>query len=252
MAKPMTEGDWNSCADPEAMLYWLDHWGKLTDRKARLFAVAVCRRIWPLLNDKRSREAVEVAERHADGAATTEELLARGATADAAFKQTDPGCPRFATNELAAAFYAAAAAVEPARWDENCLYAEDVTGLAASAASYAEVPRSLWGTAAGDEAFENGVRQAHAEQCGLLRDLFGPLPFRPVAVGPSLLRWNDGTVVKVARGIYDDRAFDRMPLLADALLDAGCEDEAVLAHCREQGSVHARGCWVLGLLLNKG
>jgi hypothetical protein len=88
-------------------------------------------------------------------------------------------------------------------------------------------------------------------QSQLLRDLFGPLPFRPVVVGPPLLRWNDGTVVKVARGIYDDRAFDRMPILADALVDAGCDNDDILSHCRAQGAVHARGCWVLDLLLRR-
>jgi hypothetical protein len=70
-------------------------------------------------------------------------------------------------------------------------------------------------------------------------------------VGPALLKWNDETVVKVARGIYDDRAFDRMPILADALIDAGCESDDILAHGRQEGAVHTKGCWVLDLLLGR-
>jgi hypothetical protein len=57
-------------------------------------------------------------------------------------------------------------------------------------------------------------------------------------------------VARLARGIYDDRAFDRLPILADALEDAGCHDTAILDHCRQPGP-HVRGCWVVDLLLGK-
>jgi hypothetical protein len=57
-------------------------------------------------------------------------------------------------------------------------------------------------------------------------------------------------VLKLSRAIYDDRAFDRLPVLADALEDAGCTDRTILAHCRSGGE-HVRGCWVVDLLLGK-
>ncbi|MFO0849916.1 MAG: hypothetical protein U0871_15380 [Gemmataceae bacterium] len=76
--------------------------------------------------------------------------------------------------------------------------------------------------------------------CDLLRDILGD-PFRPVLFAP---RWRTETVAALAEGIYHERAFDRLPILADALEEAGCEDERVLAHCREPG-LHARGCWVV-------
>lgn len=82
----------------------------------------------------------------------------------------------------------------------------------------------------------------------LLREVFGPLPFRSVAVDPQ---WWTSTVLQLAAGIYDERAFDRMPILADALQDAGCEDEDVLTHLRDAKQVHARGCWALDLVLGK-
>jgi hypothetical protein len=81
---------------------------------------------------------------------------------------------------------------------------------------------------------------------GLLRDIFGN-PFRPVSFDP---RWRTADTLGLARGIYEDRAFDRLPLLADALMDAGCADEQVIGHCRSEGA-HVRGCWVVDLVLGK-
>lgn len=85
------------------------------------------------------------------------------------------------------------------------------------------------------------------QQAALVRDLFGPLPFQPVALDPA---WLTGTVTALARGIYDDRAFHHLPVLADALEDAGCGTPAVLSHCRAEG-LHVRGCWVIDLVLGK-
>jgi hypothetical protein len=84
----------------------------------------------------------------------------------------------------------------------------------------------------------------------IVRELFGN-PFRPSPPLPSsVLAWNDGTVKRIAEGIYEDQAFDRLPILADALLDAGCEDEKLIGHCRSEGP-HVRGCWAVDLILGK-
>jgi hypothetical protein len=77
------------------------------------------------------------------------------------------------------------------------------------------------------------------------RHLRQPVP--PVAIDPS---WLTSTVVALAGGIYDERAFDRLPILADALQDAGCEHPDILAHCHSDGP-HVRGCWVVDLILGK-
>ena len=88
------------------------------------------------------------------------------------------------------------------------------------------------------------------EQASVFRDIFGN-SFRPVSVhNSSWVAWNDGAIPKMAQVIYDDRAFNRLPLLADALEDAGCDDADILSHCRTPGE-HVRGCWVVDLLLGK-
>jgi hypothetical protein len=81
----------------------------------------------------------------------------------------------------------------------------------------------------------------------LLREVAGN-PFRPVQFSPT---WRTSTAVALARQMYDGRDFSPMPILADALQDAGCQDEVVLIHCRGEGP-HVRGCWVVDLLLGKG
>ena len=83
----------------------------------------------------------------------------------------------------------------------------------------------------------------------ILRCIFGN-PFKPVTAPPSWLAWNGGTVLNMAKVIYAERRFNDLPILADALEEAGCTDEAVLEHCRSGGE-HVRGCWVVDLLLGK-
>jgi len=87
------------------------------------------------------------------------------------------------------------------------------------------------------------------EQAVLLRDIIGN-PFRSFAVDSSWLSWRDSTIPKLAQAIYDERAFDLLPILADALEDAGCDNADILNHCRQPGE-HVRGCWVVDLLLGK-
>jgi len=84
-------------------------------------------------------------------------------------------------------------------------------------------------------------------QCDLLRCVLGN-PFRPVT---AEARWLTSTAVGLAQTIYVERAFDRLPILADALEEAGCDDPDVLSHLRGDGP-HVRGCWVVDLVLGKG
>lgn len=99
-------------------------------------------------------------------------------------------------------------------------------------------------------AAEEARRAEGRSQCDLLRCIFGN-PFRDVGVDASWLARNEGTIVKLADYMYRESAFDRLPVLADALEEAGCQDPHILAHCRRP-SEHVRGCWVVDLLLGKG
>jgi hypothetical protein len=114
-------------------------------------------------------------------------------------------------------------------------------GDASSAASLTVRAPSMWG--------KEAKRHCEESQLLLLRDIVGN-PFHAVTVASAVLMWNDGTIRRIAEGIYDERAFDRLPILHDALLDAGCDDEAILSHCRSAGP-HVRGCWVIDLILGK-
>jgi hypothetical protein len=245
----MTEPEWLACTEPYQMLAFLRDNGQLTDRKARLFGVAVCRRLWHLLADERSRTAVEVSERHADGLVGKKPLAAARRAAFTVCKLRPP--PRFnqggvdGNPEEAAQYYAAHMALQAAGRTDDLRLVASIAGNGSGAAF------CLQGQT-GQEA-EGRVIAA------FLRDLLGPLPFRPLAVAPSALRWQGGTVVHLAQAAYDARRMpagtlepERLAVLADALEEGGCADEAILGHLRERGAVHIRGCFVLDLLLGKG
>jgi hypothetical protein len=93
------------------------------------------------------------------------------------------------------------------------------------------------------------ARRERLSQAALLCDVFGN-PFRPVDSDCDWLTWNDGTIPKLAGAIYDDRRFDELPILADALEEAGCDSADILGHLRGPGP-HVRGCWAVDLLLGK-
>jgi hypothetical protein len=236
----VTEEDWLASTDPMPMLEFLR--GKASDRKLWLFSVACCRRVWHLFADTRCRAAVETGERYADGLATDDDLME---TSEEAFCRRNDIIG--GSLEEAAAMASAFAVVDGSRADnmrgtppvEAAGYAsEDVIELLARAAAAGPEGSPQRAAAEG--------RKAHA---ALLRDIFNP--FYAVAIAdPVWLACNGAAVRKLAAAIYDERAFDRLPLLADALEDAGCADAAVLGHCRSGGE-HARGCWAVDLLLAK-
>lgn len=259
----MTETDWLNSTDPGAMLDFVRGSNPLraecpvpppNDRKLRLFACACCRSVWHLLTDdapcqncsggpgreaytgraqglpcpackgtgrvNRSRKAVEVAERFADGLATEGE--------------------RAEAHRLAMS----------ADWSGN------INGPVAAMVCERELnwrsffgePRRQWG---------QGSEQL---QAALLREIVGN-PWRPVLGGkyradgvptvPRITGWLTPTALGVASAAYDFREWDRLPVLADALSDGGCEDAAILDHLRGPGP-HVRGCWCLDLLLGLG
>jgi hypothetical protein len=85
--------------------------------------------------------------------------------------------------------------------------------------------------------------------CDLARDMLGDF-FSPVRIAPEWRQWNHGTVLRMARQIYEERDFAGLPILADALEEAGCNEPRLLDHCRAR-TCHARGCWALDAILGK-
>jgi hypothetical protein len=231
----MTEAEWLACTDPWPMLDEFS--GRSRDRKLRLFACACVRRVWDFLDDPRSRMAVEVAERFADGEATWTELRVAFHAAWAAGR-------RFAGH----AGVAEAAALECA-YHDSFAAARNASQAAAQAAAWSS-HRDAAGETGVYDALADALAAAQADQCALLRELIGN-PFRAVNLSEVVLGWNDGTIPRLAGVIYAGPHWDDLPVLADALEEAGCNDAAVLAHCRGGGQ-HVRGCWVIDLLLGKG
>ncbi len=239
----MTEAEWQGGSDPYAMLDYAA--GKVSGRKLRLFACAGVRRHWDqLCHDARPRAAVEVSERFADGLATAEELAA--ARVPAVMAATD--APFFSAPAYEAASLAADEVVGEMAVHGFLVPIHRVLRachqMAVRAGAYEGVPGR-------DEqqAQKEAVAWEDRAQCAALRDVAGNL-FRPVALDPAWLARAGGAALLLARLIYDNDQFGDLPFLADALEDAGCTDEQLLAHCRAPGA-HRRGCWAVDLLLRR-
>lgn len=232
----MTEQEWLECPGPYPMLEFLR--GRISERKLRLFGCACCRRIGHLIGDQRSRDAVEVAERYADGLASRQERDGAYGPARIAVEDTpvfpDPDRPWVNNNVIG--YHAALAAV----W----LLSENVASWEAST----EAVKAVRG-AARLPSGEDAVGPERAVQADLLRDI-ADNPFRHFSIDSGWQAWQGGMILKLARGIYEERAFDRLPILADAIEEAGGYNEDILAHLRGPGP-HVRGCWPLDLLLDK-
>ena len=226
----MTEAEWLACEDPQKMLEFLHEYA--VDRELRLFACACCRRIWHLFPDEPDRAAIEVAEQYVDGQVEHRALSPFHHDFKERLRQAD----RYAPLDCALFFTT-----------NHMMTTHDFdTGRYIPAAAAESAVDS-----AGD-----AVAEAR-EQARLLRDIFGYLFYRPAAFDPQWPRgpfdpaWRTGTATVLAKQMYESRDFGAMPILADALQDAGCDTTEILDHCRGPGP-HVRGCWVVDLVLDKG
>src|SRR5689334_9780765 len=187
----MTEAQWHDATGPGHLLKFVED--RASPRKLRLFGCACGRRVCHLMPDNTGETAIAAAERFADGTATPDELkeahLAVGRAAWGRERERD-----FASRHaLAAAMWVADSPI--ACWEAST-----------------EATKAVWtGTATPGTVDREGANSERAVQAVIFRDLFGN-PFRPVAFDP---RWRTADVLALARGIYEDRAFDRLPLLAD-------------------------------------
>jgi hypothetical protein len=207
----MTESEWLASSDPKSMLEFLR--GRVSDRKLRLFAVGCCRRGWERITVNGIKELVEFAERSAEVRLTERDWL------DAFHSHSSCAFTRHV--------------VWPDAWQAASKMSEG------------------WLKISGNSKPRRQARHCveRPAQTALLFDVIGN-PFQPWFVFAEWLRWRDATIPKLARAIYEERAFDQLSILADALEDSGCEDTEILAHCRRPGP-HVRGCWVVDLILGK-
>ena len=210
----MTESEWLTATDSRVMLEHVR--GTVSDRKLRLFASGSCRLTFSV-NSTTSRTrlekeklGVQLAERIAEGEAPPSDQLTYHFEFHTIFHDYGSSLE-----------WACHGATSPDAWE-------------AASEVVKKLDAEVWGS--GQQNI--GVQVA--------RDIFGN-PFRPVAFSPA---WRTETAVALASAIYADRAFDRMPILADALEEAGCDSTDVLAHCRGPGP-HVRGCWVVDGVLGK-
>jgi hypothetical protein len=244
----MNEAGWLTCSNVQDLL---GHKGekRRSGRKLRLFAVACCRRGWELLVDPRSRQAVEAHEAYADGLIGKQDLLkvaseSRRVPYDQ--RVDGPEGPDHAEHNAAwaVAKFQLTLRVEVVAYDMADAVNSRTTELLESRGKDIGNRRMVY------EAIQSGGIDEGRFQADLFREVFGN-PFRPPTIDPAWLSWNGVTIPGLALAIYDEKAFERMPILGDALEEAGCSDPVILDHCRREGG-HVRGCWVLDALLGRG
>ena len=220
----MTETEWYSSHNLHQMLLQIQN--KTSDRKMRLFAVCCCKLVQhsiPEIFAIQAIEATNAAEQFADKENRAGQRNMGRASASMRRCLEPQDRPTEVTYAL-----------EAARWSAN------VNALEAATRA------SMFAAMSEARATRRGRNQVDEMLSLYLHDIFGN-PFRPLRTDPN---WLTSTVVAIARGVYDERAFNRLPLLADALQDAGCENTDILDHCRGPGP-HVRGCWVIDQLLGK-
>jgi hypothetical protein len=234
----MTEAEWLRSDDPQAMLVLMR--GKETSRQLALFCVACFQIVHPLLPDKTTRDLMTWIEMSADRLVSPE--------CDDTWRLYWAAQERLPCDHLRAGVRNAARAANSAlvlmsQYAQNY---RDRKGKRAESEAVCGVSRfiveAVKGSAEGNRAaVATGEKQ---RQANLARDIFFS-PFRTAAVQPA---WLTCDVVSLAQAIYSDGAFDRIPILGDALEDAGCDNAEILEHCRRSGE-HVKGCWLVDLLL---
>jgi hypothetical protein len=203
---------WLKSYDYTTMMKFMGN--RLSGRKRLLFGCATARMVWDFVGEPRNRKAVLTSEAYADGKATRAAM---------------------------------AAAWRNLTW-EAAMYTEWHIVALTSGLAYSD-------TTAEERSRFSGLDRVSFEKSRIewsdaLRDIAGN-PFHEVALRPDWLRANDRIAAALAEAVYDEHAFDRLPILADALEDGGCDIASVLDHLRGPGP-HFRGCWALDLVLGKG
>jgi hypothetical protein len=268
----MNESRWLTDCEPHPLIDWLFFDAGASDRKLRLFAVACCQPLLPHLGrfTPLATDLLALAEAFADRRARAGDMdqprrEAReqwgaydGEVSRRYQDQQASGTEGFSLTEPEMQFWAASGpGLEAIVGSTLCAAGRDHPEQRYRRRGFypffaGPFPCTVAGSAADALAHLDGQgylaakAEAARQRLHIPRDIFGN-PFRPDAVEPS---WRTAAAVDLAQGIYDERAFDRLPVLADALEDAGCANPDVLGHCRGAGP-HARGCGVVDAVLGK-
>ena len=243
----MTEEEWRASESPGELLTAFGT--SASARKLRLFGSACCRRLKPHFKDERSALMIEVSDQFAESEVGSDEL-------NVAFEEAGEAQEAIHWEGGDAVDQASAEAVLGLRGglDLSAVFEGigEVAGSIATTAVWDQIyaPGRHWSESNAEEreVTDEGRRKEFIELAILLRDIFGN-PFRPVAFAQA---WRTDTALAIARGMYESRDFSAMPILADALQDAGCDNDDILTHCRDGGAAHVRGCWVVDAVLGKG
>ena len=240
----MTEAEWLECKESGPMLQFIEP--RVSDRKLHCFAIACARRITPLLIHPASSHAVDALERFVEGPCDPKD-----------FRQL----------------------IEQLWWDvEGAAFCVDAGGAPWQDVAE-QLPETFLAELVADPLFQiHSARAVLSRAAHFVFNMFSPVPsergfrnrpvacfggpFRPVFLVHEVFgnpfrkvklnkAWRTSTVVALARGMYDTRDFAPMPILADALQDAGCDHSDILGHCRDPHGTHVRGCWVVDLVLGK-
>lgn len=258
--------EWNACIDPATMLTFLTYHlrkrrseknipdlglgrinrsDQILQRKLRLVACGFCRRLWHDLPDGEFRRAIEQTEQYADGKISVAKLVeARQKLAANVLpfeRVTREKMHRAITNAMRT-------------YDQEDVGRLLYVGLSTAweVGEIEAAPRAIWTAVEPQwDAYviaRNSVSNSESQKlrANLLRDVI-PNPFNEPKVKPEWMSWNSETIRRLAETIYAEHRFGDMPILADALEEAGCDDPALLDHCRDLGP-HIRGCWAVDLL----
>lgn len=243
----MKEADWLTCTDPQVMLRFLrpgpeerrlyrgmssqERKWRLRgpgERKLRLFGVACCRLMVHAMREEHNTKAVDVAERLADGLVTKAQVRdVDGRHGPGPYFQLHSACECVLRKN---AFLAASSGSEDA------------------ARADADVTEGRWYNGSPPPAWQQVHLAALAAQACLLRDIFRYPSRSQLGIPLELLAWEDATVRRIANKVYAERSFGDLPILADALEEAGCTNSDILDHLRGPGP-HVRGCWPVDLCL---
>jgi hypothetical protein len=243
----MDPADWTFCnSDPRTVNdYWWYH-DQLSQRKRYLFMSAVGTHAARLMTEPECVRASQICAEYAEGQIDVVRFSDFMDEASAARCRSQ--CA-IASGQAANDFVTFLA--DDGKLNECVEAAECAFGYAAAVQAGDLEPDTAiaaWEAIERYESFRTGMAQATRMFTAYCLDIFGPNPFRPVAFDPS---WRTSTTVGLARTMYESRDFGAMPVLADALEEAGCDSPDVLGHCRDPNGGHVRGCWVVDLVLGK-